>query len=471
MKKLVTISKLTVLAALAVSSIALASKRSADDQGDNPTKAVRFTNPTDQQTPAGTTITLVSSDDHSFDLSHDLAMLSGTIKNMLADSVDANQNFPLPNISSATTQNLIPCLEIIHAANGNQAAIKTELSAFITNLSPEALADLVNAANFLDIPQLLQLEVHTGSTSFADLPDEIIFKIRKHWERDILASNNEEELAQNIKNVCSCARTSKFFYTLIHDPTWVCRLFEQIIASNKFGTVQDLFLLMLKHGLAWRLGLEALLNLGARISRSQSANPWSWTMPLVVAAQNGQTQALQFLLNADAQVIAYSDCWEALLEAAFKGHVEVVAKLLTASANASINHVNGGGNTALTLAAFNGHTKVVKLLLEAGANANHVNHMNDTALILAAFNGHTEIVKFLLEAGAHANHADRHGYIALMLAAQNGHAAVVQLLLTTQNYAYHTVLKALMYATITLHGAVAIILMKHIASQSIGWQN
>jgi hypothetical protein len=213
MKKLVTISKLTLLAALAVSSIALASKRSADNQGDNPTKAVRFTDPTDQQTPAGKTITLVSSEDQSFDLSHDLAMLSGTIKKILGDSAEANQNFPLENISSATIQNLIPCLEIIHAANGNQAAIKTELSAFITNLSPNELTDLMNAAKFLDIKPLhdtifriIALHNHISSEAIREMThedqDDLARTIAMSIEHLGSEQINKKAAAETVDQIC-----------------------------------------------------------------------------------------------------------------------------------------------------------------------------------------------------------------------------------------------------------------------------
>jgi hypothetical protein len=358
MKKLVTISKLTLLAALAASNLALASKRSADDQGDNPTKAVRFTDPTDQQTPAGTTITLVSSEDESFDVSHDLAMLSGTIKKILGDSTETNQNFPLENISSATIQNIIPCLEIIHAANGNQATIKTELSVLITNLSPDALADLMNAANFLDIPQLLQLEVPADSTSFTDLPNEMACKIRKHWEQDILASNSNKELAQNIKNVCSCTRTSKFFYTLIHDPTWVCRLFEQIITSNKFDTAQILFVSMIAYGVIWPEGFKALLTLGAQINDTQPNPP-----PLLCAAQTGHTAAIEYFL-------------------AIQG--------------IDVNH-SFLGMTALSTAARLDNAKAVKLLLNAPSFDPNASHQLTIALDNARRHNNPEVVAILEE--------------------------------------------------------------------------
>jgi len=53
------------------------------------------------------------------------------------------------------------------------------------------------------------------------------------------------------------------------------------------------------------------------------------------------------------------------------------------------------GSTPLDTAAFNGHTDVVRLLLEKGANIEAT-----TPLHTAAYNGHIGVVRLLLEKGA-----------------------------------------------------------------------
>jgi ankyrin repeat protein len=60
------------------------------------------------------------------------------------------------------------------------------------------------------------------------------------------------------------------------------------------------------------------------------------------------------------------------------------------------------GETALHLAAGEGHLEIVKLLLEHGADVN-AKTAYETALHLAAGEGHLEIVKLLLEHGADVN--------------------------------------------------------------------
>ena len=56
------------------------------------------------------------------------------------------------------------------------------------------------------------------------------------------------------------------------------------------------------------------------------------------------------------------------------------------------------GATALIVAADRGHLEVVRLLIEAGADAN-------VAIAIAAQNGHLEVVELLLQAGADKNAA------------------------------------------------------------------
>jgi len=61
------------------------------------------------------------------------------------------------------------------------------------------------------------------------------------------------------------------------------------------------------------------------------------------------------------------------------------------------------GQTALILAARNGHLVVVEALLRAGADPNHAMSDGRTALILAAEHGHLPVVEALLRAGADPN--------------------------------------------------------------------
>ena len=77
----------------------------------------------------------------------------------------------------------------------------------------------------------------------------------------------------------------------------------------------------------------------------------------------------------------------------------------------------------LILAAENGQLSEVKNLLKKGANPNAMGP-NSGALHVAAFNGHSEIVALLLEKNADTNVQDKQGYYPLQLAASKGHLAI-----------------------------------------------
>lgn len=112
--------------------------------------------------------------------------------------------------------------------------------------------------------------------------------------------------------------------------------------------------------------------------------------------------------------------------------------------------------SALMIAAQNGHTEIVKLLIENDAKVNQINRENKTALHLASKNGHKEVVQVLINNGAKVNKVDekesffylwdklwfnksmrmrllnvkyyKDGNTALHLASENNHKEVVQIL-------------------------------------------
>ncbi|KAK4184204.1 ankyrin repeat-containing domain protein [Podospora australis] len=96
----------------------------------------------------------------------------------------------------------------------------------------------------------------------------------------------------------------------------------------------------------------------------------------------------------------------------------------------------GNANSNLHLAASLGHLAICKLLVEAGHErvTPALNDDHQTALMLAAANGHTEVVHYLCEKGSsNGNYIlkqDIRGRDAIMEAALHGHDTVVQLLLT-----------------------------------------
>lgn len=93
------------------------------------------------------------------------------------------------------------------------------------------------------------------------------------------------------------------------------------------------------------------------------------------------------------------------------------------------------GRTPLMLAANNGHTKIVEILLDVKMlfiyHGNLIDNEGMTALHHAAEWGHQEVVKVLLswEKGLDVHWEDKARRTALMLATKNGHAGIVEVLM------------------------------------------
>lgn len=138
-----------------------------------------------------------------------------------------------------------------------------------------------------------------------------------------------------------------------------------------------------------------------------------------------------------------------LFDAAHRGDLELVRRLLREGARVDTRDT-GGGNV-LTYAAAGGNVEVVRLLLQRGADPDVQDKfvgmrcffpadgpdcyatgtgstMGRTPLMIAAARGDTAIVRVLLEAGADASRRDADGATALQLARQQDHAQVVTLL-------------------------------------------
>ncbi|WP_341815515.1 ankyrin repeat domain-containing protein [Wolbachia endosymbiont (group B) of Idaea biselata] len=117
-----------------------------------------------------------------------------------------------------------------------------------------------------------------------------------------------------------------------------------------------------------------------------------------------------------------------LMIAAENGHTNIVEILLKKGAD--VNKKDSYGPTALHLAAKNGHTNIVEILVEKGADVNVRDHHANTVLYLATNNGHEGIVEILLEKGANVNGKSSFGVVPLHLAAKNGNENVVNALIT-----------------------------------------
>ena len=96
-----------------------------------------------------------------------------------------------------------------------------------------------------------------------------------------------------------------------------------------------------------------------------------------------------------------------------------------------INQLDCAGNTPLVWAAWNGHERVVKILLgREDVNPEKSNTFRQSPLCFAAENGHEGVVKILLgRSDVNSERRTLMGETPLFLAAGNGHQGVVKILL------------------------------------------
>jgi ankyrin repeat protein len=123
------------------------------------------------------------------------------------------------------------------------------------------------------------------------------------------------------------------------------------------------------------------------------------------------------------------DINEDMIKAAQRGNMATVKSCIEKGANVNAK-LGDSGFTALMLAAGEGHTEMVELLLANGADANTADVGKNTVLMKAAMNGYTKTVKALLAHGAQVNARGERGFTALMWAAQYGYADTIKVLLS-----------------------------------------
>ena len=143
------------------------------------------------------------------------------------------------------------------------------------------------------------------------------------------------------------------------------------------------------------------------------------------AAFNGDTLNVTQALDQGMPVDQLDkDKNSALMLAAFNGHIETMQTLLDAGADVTLREGNTS-RTALMFAASGPFPSAVKLLLKNGAEINAIDsHEEFTALMFAASEGLSPIVDILLAAGADPTLKDTDGDAAGDFAQQRGFPAL-----------------------------------------------
>jgi ankyrin repeat protein len=118
-------------------------------------------------------------------------------------------------------------------------------------------------------------------------------------------------------------------------------------------------------------------------------------------------------------------------EAASRGDVATLERLLAAGTD--INARDAHGQTALMLAALEGHERTVAFLADRGASLDQTAEYHLTALMLAVIRGHRWVAQSLVNAGADVTIRGSgapgfEGKTALELAAVRGYDNLVEIL-------------------------------------------
>lgn len=117
-----------------------------------------------------------------------------------------------------------------------------------------------------------------------------------------------------------------------------------------------------------------------------------------------------------------------LFDAARQGDVESCRWLIAFGVRETYS-ASTKEETALHIAAGNGHTAICEMLLEAGWNVDARDSWDFSPIHRAAGNGHIDCLDLLVQRGAKPTAASNEGLLPIHLASQAGHAEVVRRLL------------------------------------------
>ena len=166
----------------------------------------------------------------------------------------------------------------------------------------------------------------------------------------------------------------RIFFYLDYESFKAClevnNTWKELLTSERYKTKgKSVFRLHKKLWIAinkeWWNDAKILINHASGIVNVNVADEYGQT-PLHLAAENGQKEVAQALVESGAEV----------------------------------NVANELGGTPLHYAAWNNHKEVAELLIESGAEVNVTNKDGRTPLHWAADNCHKEVAQFLIESGA-----------------------------------------------------------------------
>lgn len=149
------------------------------------------------------TVKLISSDDHIFEVEKDVALMCDTIKPML-EEVSTGAGIPLQNVNSRILSKVIEyCKKHVDSSRAigdkPNATVEDELKGWdaeFVKVEQAVLFDLILAANYLNIKQLLDLTCQTVADMIkGKTPEEI--RRQFNIKNDFTPEEEEEVRREN----------------------------------------------------------------------------------------------------------------------------------------------------------------------------------------------------------------------------------------------------------------------------------
>lgn len=172
--------------------------------------------------------------------------------------------------------------------------------------------------------------------------------------------------------------------------------------------------------------LQTFIDKGADVNRLTNG-----ITPIARAAALNKVQAVALLLRNGANPSIPSVKGELPVYIAVKHNFDVIAGILLHKSTQPEKDANWKtqiGETLLNIAAEQGNTRLVSILLEYGADPGGMDYMENTALHIAAEHGYAEMAQLLIEKGAPTDQMNIMGTTPIMAAAQNKHETLATLL-------------------------------------------
>ena len=173
---------------------------------------------------------------------------------------------------------------------------------------------------------------------------------------------------------------------------------------------------------------DSILDVLLKLSKEINTKYQKGNGALRWAVSNGNKVLVKALLLAGASTLDGDYDGDVMLVAAENGNTELVKLLL--EAKSPLESQNGYRATALGLAAHEGHLDTVKLLLDARASTTCITNRNKTPLMFAVQHGNMDVVRLLLPFSMECLHwKDKGGKTALWWARERGLTAPFQALI------------------------------------------